>query len=183
MRDDYAQTREDVHRHPCFSVERHQVNELAKLRGFKFNGYSLAEDMMSTNDPQHYDFEHATDIELHDLNEQLYQRLLAIRHKTSADYVQVSEYIIAIIKERDCRAGQQTQENNPLATLKLRFQGKSYHVKVFKRQLWIEQPGSENRAFDKNDIEHVDAALAYDPETHLWDFDALARVIAQYEAR
>jgi hypothetical protein len=133
-----------------------------------------------TNNP--YNLEHLTNAELRSLHEQLHLRLTGIKDQKSADDVAVRARIVAVIQERESRVEREHGEtrgsgDEPLTTLYLRYQDTVYRFQVFKRHLWIEQqPGGGNKAFDRYNLENVDARIAYD-DVGVWDVEALMRLI------
>jgi hypothetical protein len=142
---------------------------------------------MNVSDFQQHELERMTDADLLTLHHLLYERLTVIERQTSAEYVEVSARLTDFLRERAERRHSvqlsSLQTDALLVTLYLGFQGRAYCFKVFKQHLWMEQLRSgENISFEYA-IDASDAYQAYNSATELWNFDALARLVEQYEWR
>jgi hypothetical protein len=67
-----------------------------------------------------------------------------------------------------------------IAKLYLRYEGKVYRFKVFPKFVGVErQPGGTNRLYEMASEPIADTV--YEPNTLVWDYAALARLIDFYE--
>ena len=69
-----------------------------------------------------------------------------------------------------------------IAKIYLRYQGRVYRIKIFPKFVGVErQPGGPNRLYEA--ITEPIADVVYDPNTLVWDYAALARLIDHYEGQ
>lgn len=67
-----------------------------------------------------------------------------------------------------------------IAKIYLRYQGKVYRIKIFPKFVGVErQPGGANRLYETASEPLAD--IIFEPNTLVWDYTALARLIDSYE--
>lgn len=67
-----------------------------------------------------------------------------------------------------------------VARIYLRFEGKVYRIKIFPRYVGVEaQPNGINKLYEAASDPIAD--VVYDPNTAVWDYAALARLITYYK--